>query len=412
MVKKDEWEIFMNQYMKKGLFLVLSALLLLGAWSVFRSIESANMEDANEIGQSLTTKVMQMDLVDEIFADGFLEIETKNIYAEVSGIVEEVLVQEGDWITEGDVILILSKDAVQAQIEDAILALSDAAIDYEASLRNYESGSVLYDEGAITLNDYETRKENYERALNNMQIKEQVLERLYEDYDNTEIKANVSGRLLLLGYDVSDKISEDDKIAEIAISDHMTLLVSVEEYDAPQMSVGTPADVFVPALGKSYKGFISFISPMAKIGSAVPTVETLIELEEQDELLISGYSAEITIQTVNLPGAVAVPYDSIQMKQGLSYVYLVNENDTVSMVEVSTGYEDNLYIQIMNEELLNASILARVGPGIQDGMTIDAVQVLWDDSTETASPGLIPLPGSGMGGGTRVGGGASGTGEK
>src|SRR6056297_1654827 len=82
---------------KKRLLLLLAVIIGAALFFVWTEVSDAK-EDALAKGEpqemSITGTVMRMDITDEIFTDGFLEMESESVYMETDGIVEEVLRSE------------------------------------------------------------------------------------------------------------------------------------------------------------------------------------------------------------------------------------------------------------------------------------------------------------------------------
>ncbi len=398
----------MSKSMNKKRWIVLMVVLVVVAgavigWIQISGEDSAVLANGQDEQMKVTGVVSKIDITDEIFTDGFLEMESESVYMETDGIVEEVLVEEGEYVEEGQVLLLLSRESIEEQIEDATVSLSDAAVSYEAAKRNAQIGETLYAEGAITKNDLISRQESLTKSYNTYKSKKSNLERLYEDYDNMEVKAVASGILLNIVPSVSDKVMEDTEIAEIAVSENMTLTVDIEEYDVPGISVGTQATITVSALDKDYEGTVISIAPIAKTSGTVAMVEAVIELTEADPTLIPGYSADVSIKSVDLTDVVAVPYTAIRSFGGQDVIFLITDEDTLQIQDVETGYEDVIFTQIMNEELVGQRIMTTTLATMQDGMTLEEAQTLIAESTTTdGAEGLMMVPGAG--GGLRGGG--------
>jgi HlyD family secretion protein len=195
-------------------------------------------------------------------------------------------------------------------------------------------------------------------------------------------------------------VLEDTEIAEIAVSERMTLTVDIEEYDAPLVTLGTQATITVSALDQDYEGTVISISPIAKTGGTVAMVEAVIELVEVDANLIPGYSAEVSIKSVELLDVAVVPYTAIRTIGGQDVIFLIEDDDTLKMQEVESGYEDVIFTQIMNDDLVGSRIIITALATMKDGMTLVEAQVLIEESTESQdSSGLMMMRGSGGGAG-------------
>lgn len=140
--------------------------------------------------------------------------------------------------------------------------------------------------------------------------------------------------------------ASNEPLFVIAQLDKVRVRVAIPERDAPLANVGDSASITLQALpGEAYSGTIARLAGGLDRNSRTMLVE--IDLPNDDGKLIPGMFGQATIlletraEQVALPAA-AVRYD----EKGRSYVYVVDSDETIQVVDVATGVDDGHQIEI------------------------------------------------------------------
>lgn len=143
--------------------------------------------------------------------------------------------------------------------------------------------------------------------------------------------------------------------------DKLRVRVTLPERDAPLVNVGDAARITLQALpGETLEGKVSRISGVVDENTRTMMVE--IDLPNDERKLLPGMFGETTItldahaDNLTLPAS-AVRYD----EHGRGFVYIVDANNEVQVVEVTTGLDDGKRIEITgglsgNERVAGATI--------------------------------------------------------
>ena len=151
--------------------------------------------------------------------------------------------------------------------------------------------------------------------------------------------------------DIHEYVECGGKI-EISISDMKSYQIraNIGESQISKIELGQEVHITGEGFkGHSYKGSVSYISPIAKQtisnGYTDVTVEVIIELDNADSNIRSGYSANIKILTDKCENSIILPPESIISSGGDAYVY-VFKNNTVKKIKIETGLENEDGTQI------------------------------------------------------------------
>jgi RND family efflux transporter MFP subunit len=154
--------------------------------------------------------------------------------------------------------------------------------------------------------------------------------------------------------------SSRQPLFEISQVNRVRVRVAIPENEAPWAGDGDPVKLALRALpGRTIDGTISRVS--RRLDKATRTMLIEVDLPNADGLLLPGMYAEATVTLEEIPNAIVLPASAVRFDEtGNSTVYVVGDDNTISIVPVTTGYDDGKQIQIL--EGLDAS--ARVAEGM------------------------------------------------
>lgn len=160
-------------------------------------------------------------------------------------------------------------------------------------------------------------------------------------------------------------------------------------YDAPSIKVGMPATV--EYMGKEFEGEVSYISATAKegglgLGSAIGSltggltgsssyVEAKVAVKNPTEDLISGFNANIKINTRNAENTVIIPVDTLKLIDGEKYVFVYNKDDKrIYQRKVELGLSEETKYQVVSGlkagEQIVRTFSSRTVKSLKDGMKV------------------------------------------
>ncbi len=289
--------------MKKGVLYSIGAIVVVVAFFViFKS--GTKDEQGYEIYTITTGDVHKTIDVDAVMRPDIYQ----NVTAEVPTLIERVEVRVNDSVTVGEELLRLDRDALNAQIRKAQLAVERAEL-AENQGRRKSSG--------LDSRDILSLKKATEQAR-------QTLNELYAQAQKTSIKAMIDGVV----------VEQNARVGEVAngvmmrIIDPRSLRLEalVPEVDIAGVKEGAEVTVFFDAYqDKGVSGYIKTI----EVGSVVVQNNTyykaIIELNLGEEIrLLEGMNAQVDIQTQRREGVMVVDRDVVFRDKDGFYVYVVN----------------------------------------------------------------------------------------
>ncbi len=333
-------------------------------------------------------------ITERIPANGKIHPVTEvKISPDVSGEIIELLVDEGDAVRSGQLIIKIKQDVYISMRDQAEATLNSTKAQYrqqEARFKqaelNYERNLKLFEQKAISLLEHEGSTAEYEMALEqlnaaeyNIRSAQASLKEAEENLTKTLIYSPIDGIVSSLSVEKGERVVGTSQMAgtemmRIANFDNMEVLVDVNENDIIRLTEGDTANIDVDAYpGKVFTGIVTKIANSAKNLSSGTTndvtnfevkiailPESYRELSEtQDVPFRPGMSASVEIITERKDRILTVPLQCVT--SGESVFIYDPVTSTVKSVKIRTGIQDIANIEVM-EGLDSDSVKIVTGP--------------------------------------------------
>jgi membrane fusion protein (multidrug efflux system) len=271
-----------------------------------------------------------------------------DVIAKVAGEVRELLIEEGDEVTKGQVLARLDGERLRLELNESEAKLRKLQRDYE---RNVD----LQAKGLISDGDFEKIK--YE-----MEALEAAFNLASLELDYTQIRAPITGviaeRLVKLG----NTISEGDALFKVTSLDPLVAYLHVPEREYRNIDPGQPVGIDIDALpGEPIVAAVSRVSPV--VDPQTGTFKITVEIVDKQRRIKPGMFGRIGIIYDVHENALQIPRSAIIEDQGVASVFVIEEDRAVrktirtgysnrGMVEVTSGLEDGEQIVTVGQASL------------------------------------------------------------
>lgn len=334
------------------------------------------------------------DIIEIITANGKIQPEIEvELSPDVSGEIVRINVEEGDYVEKGQLLLKIKPDAYMS-IRDRTLAavnsskarLAQAKAQYIQSELAWKRSKTLYEQNTISQSDYEQAEASYsvataevEAAEYSVKSAEASLAEADETLKKTNVYAPMSGTISMLMVELGERVVGTEMmsgtpIMRIADLDRMEVVVDVNENDIIHVELNDTALVEVDAyLDQDFKGVVTEIANSATTaGMSTDQVTTfsvkILLLKSSYARLIKngkspfrpGMSATVDIQTETKTNILTIPIQAVTTRKDTSRQALtiaeeelrtlvfVARNEFAISLDVTTGIQDNNYIEILS----------------------------------------------------------------
>ena len=217
----------------------------------------------------------------------------------------------------------------------------------------------------ITAQAADTVKTVY--VAQNAQVKKD--DRLYKTESGLTVRAGIDGEVTGLYVHDGDVIAAGEKTAEIMDLDGLEVRLSVDEYDVAAMIPGTPIDVTVLALDRSFSGTVTSLDKNGTASGDLSYYTAYADLEDAQGVY-PGMQVSAKVLRSQALGATILKTDAIQFDDyNRPYVlmYSADGKDTVR-VSVGVGVSDGVYCEITEGLKPGDTVLVPSGMSMQQIM--------------------------------------------
>ena len=255
-----------------------------------------------------------------------------------SGRVIEIRAHLGDAVQKGQILLRVQSPDIAAAFSDYRKAVADEAL----ARRQFERAQLLYDKGAISLNDFQVAQDAEEKAQVDVETTLERLHVLGVDKDHpsgvVDIKAPTTGVI------TDQQVTNASGVQGLAGSNPFTIsdlsrvwiLCDVYENDLANVHVGETAEIRLNAYpDKTLNGRISNIGPI--LDPNIRTAKVRVEVGNPELLMRVGMFVSATFRGQKKEKRAAVPADAILHLHDRDWVYVPSGEKKFRRVEVKAG---------------------------------------------------------------------------
>ena len=290
------------------------------------------------------------------------EIELK---PQISGIVDAIMVEEGDLVNKGDMIAKIRIVPNEQSLASANSRLNSARLSYTNANTLFKRNKSLFDKGVISKQDFENSELSFNQA-------KESLQQAQNDYQiikkgsvsggssaNTNIMAQIAGTVLEIPVRVGDQVIQSNNfnagttIATIANLSNMIFEGTVDESEVGKLKEGEALGVVIGALNeKTLPAKLIFIAPKG-LSDAAGAVQFTIKAKVKVELtenIRAGYSAnaEINIESKDSLFSIKeslVRFDRITEKP---YVEIQQSDNSFKIQNITLGLSDGINVEVVD----------------------------------------------------------------
>ena len=288
------------------------------------------------------------------------EVEVK---PQVQGILEELFVEEGDFVNEGDLLARIKVVADEGQLNSAKGRMENAKIVLENATIEYQRTKKLFETAIISQQEFQNSQLNYNRA-------QQDLRNAQSDYEiiksgstggsataNTNVRATVAGTILELPVKEGDQVIQSNSFnagTTIAIIADLTKMIfegKVDEAEVGRLKIGMPLGVSLGAIqDKSFEAKLKFIAPKGNEEQGAVQFKIEGDLTLDDDFFVrAGYSANASLVLQRKDSIMAISEALLQFDKTTQqpFVEIQTGEQKFERKEVTIGISDGINVEIV-----------------------------------------------------------------
>ncbi|MFK7812251.1 MAG: efflux RND transporter periplasmic adaptor subunit [Maribacter sp.] len=347
--------------MKKSVTRIILLLIIVLFGGAMYYLYQKNAEDpvVYETEQASTKTIIKKTVA----TGSILPLEEVLIKPNISGVIEEVFVEGGDYVKSGDLLCRIKVVPNLNALNDARNSIDEAKIGLDDQLRNLERQKGLFAKGVISKVDleraqvtYDQAKQGYGAANKRYDIVKTGTTKGFGNAANTQIRATVSGMVLEVPVEVGNQVIESNNfnegttIAAIADVEKMIFEGKVDESEVGKIKENLPLQITVGAIeNKVFDAVLDYIAPKGKEENGAIQFEIKGTMKKQDSVFIrAGLSANASIILAKVDSVLAIKEALVQFdeKTKKPYVEIEKGDQKFERQDIELGVSDGIYVEL------------------------------------------------------------------
>ena len=324
----------MLTYSKK---LLLSSAMIAAAFLTACSEPEAKKDDKKVAEFAIPVMVASIerkDVSSNFHTTATLESRNEaDIITRVTGIIEELTVEEGDYVEKGQ--LLAKVDARRYQ-----LTLDKAEAELAGIEQELKRSSLMAEKQLVSAQASDKLKYQYRAAI-------AARELAALDLNDSKVVAPISGYIAKRFIRAGHFTQGYQKLFHIVDQSNLEAIVYLPEHQLSNVQIGQQAVLqFSARQGKQFFAKIRSISPV--IDSRSGTFKVTLSLGNEDLALKPGMFAQIALTFDTHKDTLTIPTDAIITLDNQSKIYVVKNNKAVE-VFISKGFVQEQLTEISGE---------------------------------------------------------------
>lgn len=372
---------------------IVASLILLCGFILFRWLQGPTLS---------AYRVVSMPLVQTVVATGRLvTVSRTQVGSEITGVVLERHVQEGDRVVKGDILLVLKADDIAAQVRQAKsalieletstrpqakVALANAKIQLEQATREVVRRQDLANRSLISAELLEQALQAENLARNTVEsarlkvaaaapgnVEETVLQErlvaLEAQLAKTILRAEVAGTVLTRNAEPGDLIQPGRVLFTIALDGRTEIHVPLDERNISLLALDQSAIAIADAYPDNpFAAHINFIAP--SINPQSGTVEVKLTVDPVPDFLRQDMTVSVNIETGRRDKTLVLPNDALSnVNRGKAQVVLVKDGKLKRQV-VTLGLRGLAMSEILTGLNVGDKVLVDAASTLADGTRV------------------------------------------
>lgn len=322
------------------------------------------------------------------------------IASQTDGIVQRILVEEGDFVEQGRLLcqlddtqlrirLLLAQERLaqaKLQLEKARIRQEKAAVQIENTKIELARLQQAFDEKLISERELAQAKYRLDELLHDLRVStsetrefthrteelEAEIKQSNLEISRTQIKAPFSGHITQRVVDIGRAARNLEPLFRLGTFSPLYADVHLSERDARQVH---SRQIAIIRLGVEEsiqsRGSVARISPV--VDQATGTVKVTVELNPGQSGFKPGAFVRVEIQTDTRTDAVLIPKRAVLEEDNEKFVF-VADGEKAIRTKVTVGYENASHVEVRTGVSTGQKVVIAGQGGLKDGAKIKVIQ--------------------------------------
>lgn len=360
---------------RRGTIILLAIIVILSIAGIWYII----VKDQEDPETYKTETAVVQTIVKETLATGsIVPKEEVSIKPNISGVIETVHVEAGEFVEAGDLIAdikvvpnVTTLTSAKNNIASQNTAVQTAKLALDNQTTIYNRQKELFEKGVISANDFDLAQNNYNNASQRYQQERVALQGASQNYDiirtgttaglgqyaNTNVRATVAGMVLDVPVKAGNQVieannfNEGTAIALIADVNKMIFEGKVDESEVGKIKEGLPLEITVGAYdNRKYNAILDYIAPkgVAENGAIQFAIKGTLEASKDNSFVRAGLSANASIILDKVTDVLAIKEALVQYDPQTKKPFVEIEigDQEFERRDIELGLSNGIYVEV------------------------------------------------------------------
>ena len=329
-------------------------------------------------------KTMTVEAADRTLTTGYAATisgcQTVEIRPQVSGMITDILINEGDFVSKGQVLFVIDQTPYKAAYEIAQANVKSAEAGLSTAQLILDSNKELFEQGVVSEFDLMTSRNDLVDAEARLALARAEEINATNNLSYTEVRSPLDGVASMIPYRVGALVSSSITTPLVTVSDDSevyayfsmaenTMLDLIQAYGSLKEAIREMPEVeLLMSNGKKYpkKGRIDAVS--GTISATTGAVSLRATFPNKSRLLRDGGSGKVVIPTI-MNNSIVIPQSATYELQEKIFVYKVIDGKAVSAA-ITVLPQNNGVEYIVESGLSVGDVIIAEGAGlVREGAT-------------------------------------------
>ena len=262
------------------------------------------------------------------------------VASEVDGLAAELLVDEGDRVRAGQVLVRLRSTTMQMEVDAAVASKQEAVARLSRASSDFDRLANLLERRAISQREYDEAVADRDALEQSLARYDADASRLQDLLSRATVRAPFGGRVTAVHVELGEWVGTGDSIVSLVDLSEVEVSVQIAERFISAVEAGFPVDVRFDALpGELYEGIVRAVVPQA-----IPEARTfpvLVRVLNPGERVKGGMAGRVMAQLGSAQPAMLVSKDALVRRGDTVFIYRVRGAEGVG----SAGAVEELAVE-------------------------------------------------------------------